>query len=50
MPGDLINYPEQLVFRPKAGDMIVWDARAIHKIDGPENKDWGAAKVRKKCV
>ena len=39
--GDLPDYPEQLAFRPKAGDLIVWDARAIHKIDGPQNKDWG---------
>lgn len=44
--GDLPDYPEQLEFRPKAGDMIVWDARAIHKIDGPKNKDWGTMKRR----
>ena len=40
------EFPEQLEFRPKAGDMIVWNARTIHKIDGPENKDWGASKRR----
>lgn len=44
--GDLVDYPEQLEFRPKAGDMIVWDARSIHKIDGPESKDWGVMKRR----
>lgn len=44
--GDLRDFPEQLEFRPKAGDMIVWNARTIHKIDGPENKDWGSSKRR----
>jgi len=44
--GDLPDYPEMLEFRPKAGDMIVWDARAIHKIDGPKSKDWGSMKRR----
>jgi len=44
--GDLVDYPEMLEFRPKAGDMIVWDARSIHKIDGPESKDWGSMKRR----
>lgn len=44
--GDLPDYPEQLEFRPKAGDMIVWDARSIHKIDGPKSKDWGLRKRR----
>jgi len=44
--GDLPDYPEQLEFRPKAGDMIVWDARSIHKIDGPKSKDWGSKKRR----
>ena len=39
--GDLPEFSEQLAFRPKAGDLIVWDARAIHKIDGPKSKDWG---------
>jgi len=44
--GDLPEYSEQLEFRPKAGDMIVWDARTIHKIDGPKSKDWGTMKRR----
>jgi len=44
--GDLSDYPEQLEFKPKAGDLIVWNARAIHKIDGPKSKDWGARKRR----
>mmetsp|Transcript_10008 Transcript_10008/g.28460 ORF Transcript_10008/g.28460 Transcript_10008/m.28460 type:complete len:144 (+) Transcript_10008:884-1315(+) len=26
--------------------MIVWDARTIHKIDGPKSKDWGTMKRR----
>ena len=30
----LLEYPELLEFRPKAGDLIVWHARSIHKIDG----------------
>ena len=29
-----------------AGDLIVWNARAIHKIDGPSSKDWGSRKRR----
>lgn len=44
--GDLPEFSEQLEFRPKAGDAIVWDARAIHKIDGPKSKDWGVMKRR----
>ena len=30
----------------QAGDLLVWNARAIHKIDGPKSKDWGARKRR----
>jgi len=45
--GDLPNYADDLLeFRPKAGDMIVWHARTIHKIDGPESQDWGDRKRR----
>jgi hypothetical protein len=42
----LLAYPELLEFRPKAGDLIVWHARAIHKIDGPADQDWGKSKRR----
>jgi len=42
----LLEYPELLEFRPKAGDLIVWHARAIHKIDGPADQDWGQSKRR----
>ena len=34
----LLEYPEMLEFRPKAGDLIVWHARSIHKIDGPSSQ------------
>eukprot|EP00634_Sargassococcus_sp_CCMP2135_P002588 CAMPEP_0198656874 /NCGR_PEP_ID=MMETSP1467-20131203/11178_1 /TAXON_ID=1462469 /ORGANISM="unid. sp., Strain CCMP2135" /LENGTH=391 /DNA_ID=CAMNT_0044392951 /DNA_START=15 /DNA_END=1190 /DNA_ORIENTATION=- len=45
--GDLPVYARHLLeFRPKAGDMIVWHARTIHKIDGPESQDWGTKKRR----
>ena len=45
--GDLAKYKDDLLtFRPKAGDMIVWHARTIHKIDGPESQDWGTKKRR----
>jgi hypothetical protein len=44
--GDLPAYPEQLEFRPKAGDLIVWNARSIHKVDGAPTRDWGSAKRR----
>jgi len=42
----LLQYPELLEFRPKAGDLIVWHARSIHKIDGPSSADWGSSKRR----
>ena len=42
----LLQYPEMLEFRPKAGDLIVWHARSIHKIDGPKTQDWGYSKRR----
>lgn len=44
--GDLSDYPDQLQMNIKAGDLIVWNARTIHKIDGPSSKDWGARKRR----
>ena len=40
----LLKYAEGdglLEFRPKAGDLIVWHSRSIHKIDGPKSQDWG---------
>lgn len=36
----------QIAFNAHAGDLIVWNARAIHKIDGPASKDWGSRKRR----
>jgi len=42
----LLEYPELLEFRPKAGDLIVWHAKAIHKIDGPKSQDWDASRRR----
>mmetsp|Transcript_18 Transcript_18/g.70 ORF Transcript_18/g.70 Transcript_18/m.70 type:complete len:397 (-) Transcript_18:112-1302(-) len=45
--GDLPNYSSDLIeFRPRAGDMIVWHPRTIHKIDGPDSQDWGKAQRR----
>lgn len=44
--GDLPNFSEMIEFRPKAGDLIVWNARSIHKIDGPKSRDWGTRKRR----
>ncbi|KAJ8611165.1 hypothetical protein CTAYLR_003601 [Chrysophaeum taylorii] len=45
--GDLPKYADDMLeFRPKAGDMIVWHARTIHKIDGPESQDWGDRRRR----
>jgi len=45
--GDLPRYQKDLLeFRPRAGDMIAWHARTIHKIDGPESQDWGTKKRR----
>ena len=42
----LLEYPELLEFRPRAGDLIVWHAKAIHKIDGPTSQDWDASRRR----
>ena len=42
---DLLKY-EPLEFQPKAGDLLVWHARSIHKIDGPTSQDWGKSKRR----
>jgi len=42
----LLDYPEMLEFRPKAGDLIVWHARSIHKIDGPKSQDWEQSRRR----
>jgi len=43
---NLLQYPELLEFRPKAGDLIVWHSRAIHKIDGPKGQDWESSRRR----
>jgi len=43
---ELNKYGELLEFRPRAGDLIVWHAKAIHKIDGPKSQDWDARKRR----
>jgi len=43
---NLLCYPELLEFRPKAGDLIIWHSRAIHKIDGPKSQDWEASRRR----
>lgn len=42
----LLAYPELTNFNVKAGDLIVWHARSIHKIDGPKSQDWGSSKRR----
>ena len=44
--GDLPEYHDFTTFRPKAGDLIVWHAKTIHKIDGPSSQDWGSTKRR----
>jgi len=45
--GDLPEYSSDLLeFRPKAGDMLIWHPRTIHKIDGPESQDWGKMQRR----
>jgi len=43
---NLLQYPELLEFRPKAGDLIIWHSRAIHKIDGPSSQDWEQSRRR----
>mmetsp|Transcript_48304 Transcript_48304/g.112940 ORF Transcript_48304/g.112940 Transcript_48304/m.112940 type:complete len:375 (-) Transcript_48304:185-1309(-) len=40
--GELAQLATNLLeFRPKAGDLLVWHPRTIHKIDGPSTQDWG---------
>merc|ERR1711908_21386 len=43
---NLLQYPDLIECKPKAGDLIVWHARSIHKIDGPKSEDWGTTKRR----
>ena len=43
---NLLQYPDLLEFQPKAGDLIIWHSRAIHKIDGPTSQDWEASRRR----
>jgi len=44
--GDLPEYADDVVeFRPKAGDMIIWHPRSIHKVEGAPN-GWGDVKRR----
>ena len=43
---NLLQYPELLEFKPKAGDLIIWHSRSIHKIDGPKSQDWEASRRR----
>jgi hypothetical protein len=42
----LLAYPEMLEFKPKAGDLLVWHSRSIHKIDGAPSRDWGQRRRR----
>ena len=37
---NMVNDYEQIEFRPKAGDMIIWHPKTIHKIDGPADGIW----------
>lgn len=44
--GDIPEYANDVLeFRPKAGDMIIWHPRSIHKVDGAPN-GWGTGKRR----
>jgi hypothetical protein len=42
----LLAYPDMLEFKPKAGDLLVWHSRSIHKIDGAPSRDWGKRRRR----
>eukprot|EP00287_Rhodomonas_sp_CCMP768_P007650 CAMPEP_0196722726 /NCGR_PEP_ID=MMETSP1091-20130531/5001_1 /TAXON_ID=302021 /ORGANISM="Rhodomonas sp., Strain CCMP768" /LENGTH=458 /DNA_ID=CAMNT_0042064485 /DNA_START=188 /DNA_END=1564 /DNA_ORIENTATION=+ len=45
--GDLPKYADDVVeFRPKAGDMLIWHPRSIHKVDGAPGGDWQGKKRR----
>jgi len=45
--GDLSEYKDDVVeFRPKAGDMLIWHPRSIHKVDGAPGGDWQGKKRR----
>jgi hypothetical protein len=42
---DLLDKYEPTTFRPKAGDMIIWHPKVIHKVEGAP-AGWGDAKRR----
>jgi hypothetical protein len=42
----LLAYPDMLEFKPKAGDLLIWHSRSIHKIDGAPDRDWGKRRRR----
>jgi hypothetical protein len=42
----LLKYPDMLEFKPKAGDLLIWHSRSIHKIDGSPSRDCGQRRRR----
>lgn len=45
--GDLASFPVKTRFLPKPGDMIVWDARAVHRVTAPSDFGWSEGTQRR---
>jgi len=45
--GDLPEYQRKSKFVPDPGDLIIWDARTIHRIVAPPGQSWGEGSQRR---
>jgi hypothetical protein len=45
--GDLSSFERRSKFVPEPGDLIIWDARTIHRIVAPPGQSWGEGMQRR---
>jgi len=45
--GDLSNFSRRSKFIPEPGDLIIWDARTIHRIVAPPGQNWAEGMKRR---
>eukprot|EP00930_Biecheleria_cincta_P003288 TRINITY_DN104212_c0_g1_i1.p1 TRINITY_DN104212_c0_g1~~TRINITY_DN104212_c0_g1_i1.p1 ORF type:complete len:684 (+),score=104.90 TRINITY_DN104212_c0_g1_i1:217-2052(+) len=45
--GDLSNFTKRSKFVPEPGDLIIWDARTIHRIVAPPGQSWAEGMKRR---
>jgi hypothetical protein len=38
--GDLLSFPKKTKYIPEPGDLIIWNARTIHRIVAPPDQEW----------